>query len=96
MAKKDPRVLRDYILLQTTGITSTIVSPTVETNNFESRVALISFVEKDQFVGCPTKNPHIHLCNFITKCNMIKLNGVSTDVIRLRLFIFSLKDRASD
>jgi len=56
----------------------------------------VSFVEKDQFSGCPTENPHIHIHNFMAKCETNELNGVSADSIRLRLFIFSLTDRASD
>ena len=73
-----------------------IVNLTVEANNFELRPALISFVEQNQFSGCPTENPHLHLHNFLAKCDMIKLNGVSADAIRLRLFPFSLKDKAND
>jgi len=38
----------------------------------------------------------MHLRNFLAKCDAVKLNGVSTDVIRLRLFPFSLRDRARD
>jgi len=45
MVERDPRVLQDYVLPQATGLTSTIVNPTIEANNFELRSALISFVE---------------------------------------------------
>ena len=96
MAARDTRVLRDYVLPQATGLTSSIVNPAVEVNNFELRPALVSFVEKDQFSGRPTENPHIHLRNFLTKCDTIKLNGVSAGAIRLWLFSFSMTDRASD
>jgi len=72
------------------------VNSTVEANNFELWPALISFVEQNRFGGCPIKNPHLHLRNFLTKCDTIKLNGVTLDAVRLRLFSFSLKDRASD
>jgi len=72
------------------------VNPAVEVNNFELRPALISFVEQKQFGGHPSENPHLHLCNFLLKCDTIKHNGVSADAIRLRLFPFSFKDRASD
>ena len=41
-------------------------------------------------------NSNVHLHNFLTKCDIIKLNGVSTDTIRLSLFLFSLRNRASD
>jgi len=96
MEERDPRVLRDYVLLQVTGLTSPIVNPAIEANNFELRLALISFVEQNQFGGHSSKNPYLHLRNFLAKSDMIKLNGVSADAIRLRLFPFSLKDRGSD
>jgi len=46
MAERVPRVLRDYVLPQATGLTSPIVNPAIEVNNFELRPALISFVEQ--------------------------------------------------
>ena len=72
------------------------MKPPVEVNNFELRPALISLVERDQFGGHPSENPNLHLRNFLTKCDTIKLNGVPIDAIRLRLFPFSLRDRARD
>ena len=42
------------------------------------------------------ENPHIQLHNFLVKCDTIKLNGVSANAIRSRLFPFSFKDKASD
>ena len=47
MAGENPRVLRDYVIPHATGLTSSIVNPAVEANNFELRPALVSFVEKD-------------------------------------------------
>jgi len=45
MTGQEQRVLRDYALLQASGITSSIVNPIVETNNFELSPALITLVE---------------------------------------------------
>ena len=36
----------------------------------------------------------MHLTNFIEVCDMIKYNGVTEEVLGLRLFSFSLGDRA--
>jgi len=47
VAERVPRVLQDYAFPQASDITSSIVAPIVEANNFELRPALISFVEKD-------------------------------------------------
>jgi len=96
MAERDLRVLRHYILPQATDITSLIVSLAVEANNFELWLALISFMEKDSFGGRLTESTHIHLGNFLAKCDTIKLNRFYADAIRLRLFPFSQIDRAND
>jgi len=89
-------VLRDYAPPQASGVTSSIVSPAIEGNNFELNPALISFVERDQFGGYPSDNPNVHLRKFLAKYDTIKLNGMSADAIRLRVFPFLLRDRASD
>jgi len=96
MAEQDHQVLRDYALPQASGITSSIVSAAIKANNFELNTALITFVEREQFDGHPSENPNVYFRRFLAKCDTIKLKGVSTDAIRLRLFPFSLRDRASD
>lgn len=68
----------------------------MEANNFELSPALIKFMERDLFGGHPSENPNAHLRKFLAKCDTIKLNGVSTDAIRLQLFPLSLKERATD
>ena len=88
---EDQRVLRDYALPQASGITSFIVSPAVEANTFELSPELISFVEREQFDGHPSENPNAHLRKFLAKCNTIKINGASSNAIRLRPFPFSLR-----
>jgi len=96
MTEGNNRVLRDCALLQASGITSFIVSPTVEANNFELIPILIPFVEREQFGRDPSENPNAYLHKLLAKCNTIKINGAFSDAIRLRLFLFSLRDNASD
>ena len=88
--------LRDYVILQSSSTTSSIVNPAVEAHNFELRLALISLVERDQFGGHPSEIPSMHLHNFLAKCDTIKLNTAPTAAIHLRLFPFSLRDQARD
>lgn len=49
----------------------------------------------NQFGRTSHKDVNAHLASFLELCDMIKFNGVSTGMIKLRLFPFSLKDRAS-
>ena len=52
-------------------------------------------VQQNQFTGHPTEDPNEHLGKFLRMANTIKLNGVRPKVIKLHLFLFSLKDIAA-
>lgn len=68
----------------------------INANNFELKPSLISMVQSQQFGGKATEDPNAHLSAFLDICDTIKINGVSNDIIRLRMFGFSLRDRAKD
>jgi len=40
------------------------------------------------------ENPNNYIASFLEICDTIKMNGVSSDTTHLRLFPFSLKDKA--
>ncbi|XP_031260802.1 uncharacterized protein LOC116118985 [Pistacia vera] len=47
-----------------------------------------------QFGGLAHEDPNLHIANFLDICDTFKHNGVSDEAIRLRLFPFSLRDKA--
>uniref|UniRef100_A0A803PT47 Retrotransposon gag domain-containing protein n=1 Tax=Cannabis sativa TaxID=3483 RepID=A0A803PT47_CANSA len=55
--------------------------------------ALINMVQHNQFGRLATEDPNIHLAIFLEVCAIVKMNGVTDDAIRLRLFPSSLRDR---
>ncbi|XP_042067308.1 uncharacterized protein LOC121810614 [Salvia splendens] len=52
--------------------------------------------ENNAFRGRPTEDPNKHLTKFIQICNTTKINRVTDEQIRLRVFPFSLEDDAKD
>ena len=66
----------------------------IDANNFELKPALISMVKQQQFKGNPSEDPNGHRSNFLELCGIIKTNEVDQDVSKLKLFPFSLRDKA--
>ena len=66
----------------------------IDANNFELKPALINMVKQQQFGGNPLEDPNEHLSNFLQLCGTIKMNGVDHNIIKHKLFPFSLRDKA--
>ena len=93
---EDKKVLRDYAVLSLTSTTSCIWKPTIQSNNFELKMAVIQLVQSTyKFGGLPNNDPKKH-ASFLEICDTQKYNGISIEAVRLMLFPFSLKDKAKN
>ncbi|KAL5564485.1 hypothetical protein UlMin_027649 [Ulmus minor] len=90
------RALRDYAAPNVAGTTSGIRRPAVQANNFEIKPSFIQMVQSNQFGGMSKDDPNAHIAYFLEVCDLYKINGVSDDAVRLRVFPFSLRDRARE
>ncbi|XP_045827939.1 uncharacterized protein LOC123919930 [Trifolium pratense] len=88
------RPLRSYAIPSQAEPHNSIAAPAIEANNFELKPSLLSAVQQNQFSGNPTDDPNLHLSIFLQYADTVKANGVSPEAIRLRLFPFSLRDKA--
>ena len=62
--------------------------------NFELRTGLITMVQASPFCGLPSEDANAHLQQFLELCDTIVIKDVNPEVIRLRLFPFSLIGKA--
>ncbi|XP_073120605.1 uncharacterized protein [Henckelia pumila] len=89
------RSMMDLALPNIEGARPSIIRPTVAANHFEIKPAILQMVQNTlQFGGSVIDEPYVHLTNFLDICDTFKIQGVSDDAIRLRLFPFSLRDKA--
>ncbi|WJX45921.1 hypothetical protein P8452_32768 [Trifolium repens] len=88
------RPLRSYAIPSQVEQHNSIAAPAIEANNFELKPSLLTVVQQNQFSGNPTGDPNLHLSIFLQYADTVKASGVSPEAIRLRLFPFSLRDRA--
>ena len=91
------RTLMEYAQPSIEGTASCIRKPAVQANHFELKPSYVNMIQNSvQFHGLPSEDPNLHIAYFLEICDMFKVNDVPNDAIRLRLFPFSLKDRARE
>ena len=62
--------------------------------NFELKSSLINMVQASPFCGKTNEDANAHMQNFLELCDTMVIWGVTTDVVKLRLFPFSLLGKA--
>src|ERR1043165_6778362 len=72
-----------------------IAPPATSAPSYEIKPALPNLVIKDQFSRAG-EDAALHLNNFIELCDMQKYKEVDGDIVKLKLFPFSLRGRAKE
>ena len=91
------RTLMEYAQPSIEGTASCIRKPAVHANQFELKPSYVNMIKNSvQFHGLPSEDPNLHIAYFLEICDMFRVNDISDNAIRLRLFPFSLKDRARE
>ncbi|XP_040369382.1 uncharacterized protein LOC121051265 [Rosa chinensis] len=89
----EPRPLKDYTIPTFTNHPSCIVLPPC-VHAFSIMPSTLQLLPA--FDGGFTGDPFRHIKLFNEVCSTVQLNGIDEDNLRLRLFPFSLKDKAKD
>ena len=70
------------------------MAPTIANNNFKIKPSIIQMVHNNQFGGLQGEDPYAHILTFLNVCATFKINGMTDDAIKLRLFPFLIKEKA--
>jgi Retrotransposon gag protein len=95
MAENDEnRPLKDFAAPKAIGIQLDYTVPNIATNNFELKPTLLNMLSQHMLNGLAHEDSNQHLVIFEELCNIVKINGVESETIKLRAFHFSLGDKA--
>ena len=93
MAQPERRILGDFAMPNILDSFGGIVAPAIANNNFEIKPSIIQMVQNNQFGDLQGEDPYAHILTFLNVCATFKINDVTDDAIRLRLFPFSVRDK---
>ncbi|KAK8666001.1 hypothetical protein V6N13_006154 [Hibiscus sabdariffa] len=89
------RTVQDYLAEDLEGLNPAVTTPEFEAEHFELKPVMFNMLNTlGQFGGSPAENARQHLKSFLEICNSFKIHGVSNDVLKLKLFPYSLTDKA--
>ncbi|KAL4378721.1 hypothetical protein GQ457_02G024370 [Hibiscus cannabinus] len=89
------RTVRDYLAEDLEGLNPAITMLEFEAEYFELKPVMFNMLNTlGQFGGSPTENARQHLKSFLEICNSFKIHGVSNYILELKLFPYSLRDKA--
>ncbi|XP_073120526.1 uncharacterized protein [Henckelia pumila] len=91
------RSMMDCALPSIEDARPSIIRPNVVANQYDIKSAIIQMIQNSvQFGGTTIGNPKAQIANFLDICDNFKHQGVCDEVICLRLFHFSLRDKAKE
>ena len=86
--------MRDFTNTNNNDFISTQIAPLTDPESFEINTALLNLVMKYPFSGLPSEDAATHLNSFVDLCDMQNKKDVDNDIFKLKIFPFSLRDRA--
>ncbi|KAG9442016.1 hypothetical protein H6P81_017870 [Aristolochia fimbriata] len=90
------KTMEHYVQSNPNAQRSAIVRPKVP-SNFEIKTQILSMIQNNyQFGGLSNEDPNEHIEKFLEICDTFKFKDVTNEAVWLRLFPFTLRDRAKN
>ncbi|CAN6447442.1 unnamed protein product [Victoria cruziana] len=91
---EEPRLLREFFIPTDYDRGAGGMGTLVGLNHYEIKASTISMLPS--FHGFASEDPYHHLDEFLDVCAIVKISHFDDGALRLRLFTFSLKEKARD
>ncbi|KAL4281702.1 hypothetical protein GQ457_03G019170 [Hibiscus cannabinus] len=89
------KTVHDYLAEDLKGLNPVVTMPDFEAEHFQLKPVMFNMLNTlGQFGGTPNENARQNLKPFLEICNSFKIHGVSNDALKLKLFPYSLRDKA--
>ena len=95
MGSNENTKLCDFTSHNNSDFICTPIAPPATSTPYEIKPALLNLVMKDPFSGVG-EDVALHLNKFVELCDMQKYKEVYGDIVKLKLFPFSLRGRAKE
>nr|GEV22084.1 putative reverse transcriptase domain-containing protein [Tanacetum cinerariifolium] len=90
----DNHTMEELLQAPTEGYGEAIVIPEINADHFEIKMNLLQLVQANLYHGFERENPHTHINDFNRITSTLKFRDVPNDVIKLMMFLYSLKGNA--
>ncbi|KAL4325300.1 hypothetical protein GQ457_11G025670 [Hibiscus cannabinus] len=89
-----PRAIRDHLTPILDDLNPRIVAPDIQATYFELKPVMFNMLNSiGQFGGSPHEDARQHIRAFLEVCDSFRQQGVHEDVLKLKVFSYSLRDR---
>src|SRR3954452_9953503 len=96
MSSVENTKLCDFTSINNNDFICTPSAPPADTAFYEIKPALLNLAMREQFSGVSTDDAATHLNNFVELCEMQRFKDIDGDLVKLKLFPFSLRVRAKE
>ena len=88
------KTLHQYSVPSSSHIPTGLHQEQAGNDGFELNIGLVNMVQASPFCSKASEDANAHLQNFLEVSNAIDSKGTTLDIVRLRLFLFSLLGKA--
>jgi len=94
MENQDSKSIYESTIPSVTDLLPWESSQPIQTSQYKLSSRLIAMIQNLSFSGKEDKNPYLHIRDFEQTCDCLRIEGISDNTLRWKLFSFFFKGRS--